>query len=422
MNPEEPLLLIVADDLSGAADSAVAFADRAQTAVVLEPGEFPHGAGVVAVDTDSRYLPPAEAAARVTRALAGHGPGTRVYKKVDSTLRGSIGPEVRACLAALHERHGVRRLAVVAPAFPATGRTVVGGRVLVDGEPVDLRHPDRAPLTDQLTAAGLVVDVLPLDALRRGDAHALLAEAYGRADAVVVDAVDDGDLAATLRATGELPVLLVGSGGLAHHLPLPAPVGAAPAVAAPAVAPGPIGPAQGPRPLLICVGSRTEQARAQRRALVERLPATAVTVGAAAGGPEDAGRALRAALLAGRHAVLFPDPDQEVRPSAADRFARALARAAADGLPLAGALVATGGETARAVLLAAGVRSLTVLGEPAPGVVRMRTPAGLAVVTKAGAFGDEDTLLRAARALTGPAAPAPSAADRPSAGAGGALS
>ncbi|GHJ42065.1 four-carbon acid sugar kinase family protein [Streptomyces sp. TS71-3] len=445
MTPYAPVLLIVADDLSGAADTAAAFAHRAGTAVLLDPGARPAGATVVAVDTDSRYLPPGEAAARVTRALAGYGPGTRVYKKIDSTLRGAVGPEVRACLSALRDRDGVRPLAVVAPAFPATGRMVVGGRVLVDGVPLEDVRPGHVPLAEQLASAGLAVESLGLDALRRGDGARLLAEASRRADAVVVDAVTDADLARVLPATADLPVLLVGSGGLAHHLALPEVAGPepgpetagqdptpgavghgpAPEVAGsapdpetgtppPASGPAGTGPPRTPPPLLICVGSRTAQARSQRRALIDRLPAVAVTVGTGPGAPLAAGRALRAALLAGHHVVLSPDPREEVRPARAGQFAHALAEAAAGGLPLAGALIATGGETARAVLRAAGAGSLAVQGEPAPGVVRMRTPGGLTVVTKAGAFGTEDTLLNAARALldrpctaaegTGPAA------------------
>jgi 4-hydroxythreonine-4-phosphate dehydrogenase len=64
-------------------------------------------------------------------------------------------------------------------------------------------------------------------------------------------------------------------------------------------------------------------------------------------------------------------------------------------------VVLTGGETARAVLLAAGAHSFTVLGELDPGVVLSRVPAlgNLPLVTKAGAFGEPATLDRARRTL-----------------------
>jgi 4-phospho-D-threonate 3-dehydrogenase / 4-phospho-D-erythronate 3-dehydrogenase len=387
-----PDLLIVADDLSGAADSAAALADRATTVVLLDADAALPPASVLAVDTDSRYAPPVAAGARAAAAIRRGGPGTLVYKKIDSTLRGNIGPEIRACLAALDARHGRRHLAVVAPAFPATGRTVAGGRVLVAGEPVEARHPGRVPLLAQLDAAGLTVWLLDLDELRAGDPAALLAGAVGTVDAVVVDALTADDLALTAAASSGLPVLLAGSGGLAHHLT--APTGAH--AQAPVTAGSPVA-----GPVLAVVGSRSEQAYAQCRALAAGLPAVPVAVTDGDGGTERAAGELRAALAAGRDAVVFLDPGLAVEPARAQEFAGALAQVARAGLDAAGALVATGGETARAVLLAAGVHALTVDGESEPGVVRAHTADGLTVITKAGAFGDDGTLLRTARALRG---------------------
>ncbi|MBP0457926.1 4-hydroxythreonine-4-phosphate dehydrogenase PdxA [Streptomyces montanisoli] len=403
---DSPALLLIADDLSGAADSAVALATSADTVVALHAdAEWPR-ATVVAVDTDSRYASTEDAAERAAACVRRSAAGTRIYKKVDSTLRGNIGPEVRGCLAALGEREGRRHIAVVSPAFPATGRTVVDGRVRVGGESVEARHPARKPLVAQLEAAGLTVALLSVAELRDGDpARALAAAAAaaaGTADAVVVDALTDDDLARTVRATAGLPVLLVGSGGMAHHLgSLRTDAAAAPGATAPADAQGP--PLTGPA--LICVGSRSTQALAQGRTLIEELPALPVEVGTAAGGTASAMRELRTALAAGHNTVVSLDPHRPVEPERAHEFAVALAEVTRAGLDSAGVLIATGGETARTVLLAAGVNTLAVEGEVEPGVVLMRTPGGLPVVTKAGAFGDPGTLLRATRALQGPAAP-----------------
>ncbi|MFR9722867.1 four-carbon acid sugar kinase family protein [Streptomyces sp. MS19] len=388
-----PAVLIVADDLSGAADSAVAFAARARTGVVLDPGAPWPDATAVAVDTDSRYLPGEAAARRAAAVLDRAAPGTLVYKKIDSTLRGNIGPETAACLAALTRRTGQRHIAVVTPAFPATGRTVRDGRVLVDGEPVEARHPGRTPLTAQLTAAGLTVAALGLRELRTGDPARTLATA---ADALVVDAETDDDLARLVRACAGLPVLLVGSGGLAQHLTAAAPRDTGTATDGTA--------AGAHRPALVCVGSRSDLAHAQRDALVTGLPATPVPVGLDAPAAATTAR-ITEALRAGRPAVVFPDPGEPLRPERAADIAAGLAAAVRPALPAAGTLVVTGGETARAVLLAAGVRALTVHGEAEPGVVLLRTPDGLPVVTKAGAFGDAGTLLRVVRAL--PDAPRP---------------
>lgn len=443
MTGRDPALLIVADDLSGAADSAVALAARARTSVVLGgvdsgPGDLcaadpddPHAGGgpeasqVVAVDTDSRYLPGPEAAARVAAAARGAGPCTRLFKKIDSTLRGNIGPEIAACLtapatatAATGEATGAtaRRLAVVAPAFPATGRTVVDGRVRVDGVPLGRLHPERRPLADQLTAAGLTTARLPLSSLRDGSAPARLAALAGHVDAVMVDGRTEDDLARTVAACAGLPVLPVGSGGLAHHLP-PAPPTSPDAdtgADSDSEADSPGEPAG--RPVLVCSGSRSATALAQREVLLREAPFAALSVSCAppADAPDrtnapsstgaldrtEAAARLVAALRTGRNAAVFPDPAQPTDPARAAAVAAELASVAGAGLPYAGTLLATGGETARAVLCAAGVRTLSVEGEWEPGVVCMRAPGGLRVVTKAGSFGDEGTLVRTVRALS----------------------
>lgn len=72
--------------------------------------------------------------------------------------------------------------------------------------------------------------------------------------------------------------------------------------------------------------------------------------------------------------------------------------------PLAGhigAIICTGGETARAILSAMGAKGLRLAGEIEPGVP-LCVAAGIkpiAVITKAGAFGSSETLLRCYEAL-----------------------
>ncbi len=126
--------LIIADDLSGAADCAIGFAAHgARTVVTLDAAAAVEvgGADVVAADVDSRRLAPADAAARNLEAWrSGMAPHRRLYKKIDSTLRGNWAAET----AALQPSAG---LAVVAPAFPATGRVTRDGRMFVNGQPLE---------------------------------------------------------------------------------------------------------------------------------------------------------------------------------------------------------------------------------------------------------------------------------------------
>src|SRR5882672_7127943 len=83
---------VIADDLTGACDAGALFAGRAPVPVfvgaVAPSADWP----AAAVDTESRGLERAEAAARMRRTAAGLA-GRRdgiVFKKIDSTFRGSI--------------------------------------------------------------------------------------------------------------------------------------------------------------------------------------------------------------------------------------------------------------------------------------------------------------------------------------------
>ncbi|MFT3876851.1 MAG: nucleotide-binding domain containing protein [Propioniciclava sp.] len=63
-------------------------------------------------------------------------------------------------------------------------------------------------------------------------------------------------------------------------------------------------------------------------------------------------------------------------------------------------LILTGGETARAVLTALGVRSLRVVAEAEPGAVVSRTDGGRLIGTRPGSFGGPDSLVRLRSALS----------------------
>ncbi len=150
-------------------------------------------------------------------------PGRRLYKKIDSTLRGNWTAEV----AALQPFAG---LAIVAPAFPATGRTVRDGCVLVHGAPLEttdtwkLEHAGRDPgLQPMLEAAGLRTALLAADVLRgepRMLRERIAAAAAGGTQALIVDAETSADLAALAQVTAAMsePLFWVGSGGLAREL------------------------------------------------------------------------------------------------------------------------------------------------------------------------------------------------------------
>jgi uncharacterized protein YgbK (DUF1537 family) len=384
-------LVIIADDLTGAADSAALMTRRGSTSIVLDPDEEWPPAEVVAVDTDSRHRAPGLAAARVAAAARrARQLGAPVFKKVDSTMRGNIAVELRALTGALGGE-AVRPLVVMAAAFPAMSRTTVGGVVHVDGTRLDA-HGSDGDLVGLLTRGGLRTRPLGLRALAAAaELAAALDAAHAAGEhAVVVDGVTEQHLE-TVAAAARLarcPLVLAGSGGLGRAL-------AGPAAEASVVEdagerpPWAVGEAQGGHALVV-VGSHAPQARAQLARLAER----GVRIVWLDGPTERTSARLRDGLRSGPVA-LAPDAAAPVVRGEAPRVARALAAATVAALDEAGHLVTTGGETARAVLGTLGVTRLDVLGELEPGVVRCAVPGrGLRLTLKAGAFGDPDTLLR----------------------------
>src|SRR3954453_12303623 len=94
----EMRIAVIADDLTGAADTGVQLARSGHRTAVAFRGELPDTDAVV-FDTDSRGLPAAAAAARVRACALADADADIVMKKLDSTLRGPIAAEVEAGLA-----------------------------------------------------------------------------------------------------------------------------------------------------------------------------------------------------------------------------------------------------------------------------------------------------------------------------------
>lgn len=378
---------IIADDLTGALDVAGPFASRGQpTFVVVQhhgcPSEQFAGAAVVSINSASRHLPAADAEERIRGIVAGlcTPAGEICIKKIDSTLRGNVAAETLAAMHALG-----RANAIVAPAFPAQGRTVAGGMVHVDGVPLPrtgfardaLSPPPLAPLDQVFRAVAPHAQV----ELAGPDGPFELARPGESLRVFVVDSATDADLVRTVEAlNGRLGhCLLVGSAGIAK---------AAARVALP--------PSRSPeRPhaagrILVTVGSRAEQSARQVAALAARPGAQLFSA------PN--GEADRDALLGSSATTLILQATAGDIPGEAQEVARLLASAAVDILrhrPIE-ALVATGGDTAVAILEALGRRALQVVGDLLPGIPYCRLDLDgkpLWLVTKAGGFGNAETLV-----------------------------
>ncbi|MFF0436408.1 four-carbon acid sugar kinase family protein [Streptomyces sp. NPDC004327] len=351
-------VVVLADDLTSAADGAAPFRRSGHRArVLLDPTPAP-GEGVTAVDLGTRITGATEAAARTRRAARAYAGADLLLKTVDSTLRGHVAAELRAALAG-----SGRRAAILAPAFPAEGRTTVGGVQYVRGVRVDASEFARDPAHPVRSAD--LARVLPEAVLLEPGALADLPQLVERGGVFVCSAATDADLDALVAA---LPrpgdALWAGSPGLADALARACPRDpAAPLPELPPVH----------RPLAV-VGSANP---ASRRQLAALRPVGAAAVHT----PEE--RAADPAALLGR---LTEEARERVRDGHAD------------------GLVLTGGETAAAVLGALGATGIELYDEPEPGIARgtLHGPGvpRLPVLVKAGGFGDDGTLVRLRALLT----------------------
>lgn len=225
--------LIVADDLTGANASGVLLKAFGLSPLTLT-GDLPPppavraGRDVLIAPTDSRAVAPAVAYRRVrdaTTALA--APEVRLYtKRIDSTLRGNMGPEIDAMLDALAAVENSDRIAVVVPAYPQAGRVAVGGYLLVNGILLQRSDVARDPKTPVLTSRTLDLVVagsrrtaahLPLDTVYAGAAAlaAALGDTYRNGHRIaVLDALQPEDLETIADAViaADLPFIAVDPG------------------------------------------------------------------------------------------------------------------------------------------------------------------------------------------------------------------
>jgi len=379
-------LVLVADDLTGALDSAAAFSGRFGT-IPVHLG-LPHAqlGEHAAIDLATRDTDASTAGRRAATAAALLADADIAFKKIDSRLRGPWAVELAATLQA-----AAFRMCVMAPAFPAQGRRTVGGRqhvVAADGsscvEPVDPLHALRE----------LGVHVVPV---RTGEAavalNAFVPGVPGSVPVFLCDASTDEDLRVIVRdvsAHGGGPdgVLWCGAAGLAKAL--------APEGTRSAGLPG--------TPVLAIVGtnhpvSREQAARAiAAGAAHHAIKPTALT--------EAEGFVLRA-FESRRDVLLTFELEAAVSATQASRQIEACLSRLLPALPAPALLVATGGETLLSICRAVGASRLDVDGEASPGIPHSHASGGrwdgTRVLSKSGGFGSPDWLsaiLRASCVLT----------------------
>jgi D-threonate/D-erythronate kinase len=415
--------LLIADDLTGGADTGAQFAKRGMKTLLLpfrgkgnpllaaEPAP-----DVLVINTITRSLPPAEAFDILSALLKGFDPKKFpiLYKKIDSTLRGNIGAEIDAIL-----RQTNLPLCFLAPSYPEQGRVLRGGIMMVGEKPLaltetarDVASPVQESHVGKLLAkqTSLSIGTIDLAHVAAGkEALRKAAESQQRAGSriIVFDAVTRRDLAAIAEVALSMKTvpLLAGSAGLAEEI-------------ARILVPGQarICPErQGAfRHILIVGGSASAVTHAQLQRLQDRglpsltLPGDLVFGGGKAG-TEDRRKLARrlGSALAGGNVIFRTFTERRTGNGGApipQRIADVMAAIALEALHEARldagelALILTGGDTALGVLQLLDYEGIELEGELLEGIVQGKLRGGpwdgLAIVTKAGAFGKENALAR----------------------------
>jgi uncharacterized protein YgbK (DUF1537 family) len=371
---------VIADDLTGALDTGVQFRQWGYTVQLTEAPEHSI-AEVTITNTDTRNKTPEKAYQTtydVAMKLRDHD---IIYKKTDSTLRGNPGPELQAILDATGEKQ-----AILTPTYPPTRRRVKDGHLYVAEKPIT----ETEYIHEYHRKTSYIPDILDTET----PIHSVnTPENIPETGITVIDSETEKDL---IRIAAKHTRIMAGSAGLADAL---------------------CQTLRNPPPVLTVIGSTRTETRRQAELLCDRLGAVSI--------PLNIVRALNHTLqketvqtaknaLNKRHDVILtsaPTPEiiEQTRTEAKrlnmtpqeleTRITTALAEATESLLTqsLSG-IVITGGATALAVTKKLGTRNIEILDEVQPGVPVLRLDQ-LPAVTKAGGFGQPDTLIQATQYL-----------------------
>lgn len=401
MNSIRPLLVVIADDLTGSLDAGVQFVKSGfETRVFMTLDAPPPETEIAVYDLETREALASQAKQR-TRALVSRLQGLRLYKKIDSTMRGNIGYELRALL----ETTGAQA-AVVAPAFPEGGRITLHGIHYVRGNPLALtafREDPRWPMREShlptllMQQAGMEIGLLDEEIVSQGAQAIMKALQNATARIIVADALSEQDLGHIANAVYHLGSCWIpcGSAGLAKawtHLLRPTQ----------ASKPHHVRPQPG-GVLFVCASRNPLTLSQMARLLATGISHFPLEALSSYDEESEVQRLTRALLahLQGRQDAILEACSLPFQPGGGARIARILGRvvrAIADENRLGG-LFLTGGDIAKTACSHLGANALEILQEVQPGVPGAALAngpfQGLPLVTKAGGLGDENAMLEA---------------------------
>ena len=216
----EDRYLIIADDFTGANDTGVQLRRRGFATEVLFSGKPVGTEHSVVIDTESRTVHPDHAYEIVSHAVESVDfSGFRyVIKKVDSTMRGNIAAEVKAV-----DEKFQPELVVFAPALPDLGRTTVDGVQCLNGVEIcrtELALDPKNPVVEDNLVRMLATSYDEKVFLKRLPDVRSRDLSFDEGRIYACDAETNDDLKKILVAAGQTgkKVLYIGTAGLADNL------------------------------------------------------------------------------------------------------------------------------------------------------------------------------------------------------------
>lgn len=227
-------IVVVADDFTGANDVGGQFCKKNLKTIITTNkdniNKILSDCDVLIIDTESRfdnkdnaYKKNYEIGLKLKKEkLQG------VYKKLDSTFRGNIGGEISGLMDSMEYKH-----AVIVPAYPANHRTTRDGMVYVRGEllaETEVAIDPRTPVKDSFIPAIISqqtdkrIDTVNIDEILKGKdnlTQKLRHIMNTGTQIIVIDALNESDLDLVAQVTGPLKeqILFAGSSGFAEYLP-----------------------------------------------------------------------------------------------------------------------------------------------------------------------------------------------------------
>ncbi len=426
------MIYIIADDLTGANDTGVQFSKKGYNTIVSileESGNIiiPHETDVLVIDTETREVDVKAACQRLRNVLKKLNFSDKdiFYKKVDSTLRGCIGAELEEMMNILE-----KDICIFTPTFPSHQRITIGGYLIVNGRPLglskyysgDLKSGEASfiPfLLKQQTSLPIAridfIDVIKGQEVIFKKLNKLYQEGN---KIIVVDATEEVHLKDILNSIlkFEGSVLYAGSAGLANYFPESYNKNRSLTLNIERI--------EGP--ILIVGGSRNpitssqishlrgeinffeldidiEQILSNRKTILEHYLTDSITI-----------------TKNGQHLVIHTDPlynDKEKINKklmqkynlsfrelelAIRNFLGELTAKIVRNSPVRN-LILTGGDIALGICSELGIKNLYIVDELLPGIPLSTANLkdfSLKIVTKAGGFGEKDTLFKLIKKLT----------------------